>query len=281
MRFSIHLLKVLVVAAGLWPASPVGAQPAQVPAVAIQGRLQSFAKSSARTAAADGMGLTQSGRQLWALEPSTAADPSKPMLVIVAGLDDQANGAGVVLQLLEWWFGNPAAAPLRQRWQIAALPCARPESCGEGPTTAPGEPLAFPPAGSFFDGKVDPTPQYVWRWVTMQAPTVVVDVRGSALPPAWEANTLAMPLVSGAAPAQAGTLAAALDTAGKGAAWSAPVAALRLTSSPISPPKRCAACSGARPAPRRRCARRWSPAPPASRSMSRGFLRRGTRRSRS
>ena len=232
MRFSSHLLKVLVAAAGLWPASPAGAQPAQVPAVGIQGRLQSFAKSSARTVAADAMGLTQSGRQLWALEPSTAADPSKPMLVIVAGLDDQANGAGVVLQLLEWWFSNPAAAPLRQRWQIAALPCARPDSCGEGPTTAPGEALAFPPAGSFFDGKVDPTPQYVWRWVTMQAPTVVVDVRGSALPASWEANTLAMPLVSGAAPAQAGTLAAALETAGKGAAWSAPVPALRLTSSP-------------------------------------------------
>ncbi|MDH4064505.1 MAG: glycoside hydrolase family 88 protein, partial [Acidobacteriota bacterium] len=86
---------------------------------------------------------------------------------------------------------------------------------------------SFPPPGGFFDGKLDPTPHYIWRWTTMQAPTIVIEVR-SAQAAAWQANGPAATLVSGAGPAPEGSLAAALEGSGTGPAWSMPVPALRL-----------------------------------------------------
>lgn len=129
--------------------------------------LRALAQEGTRSVVLDAAGLTRSGRRIWALEPGAAVDPSKPKLVLVAGLDERASGTAVALELLRWWFTAPAAAPLRQRWQVAALPCARPDACGDAPVAPPDGRLVFPPSGGFFDGKLEPTPHYVWRWVTM------------------------------------------------------------------------------------------------------------------
>jgi hypothetical protein len=65
----------------------------------------------------------------------------------------------------------------------------------------------------------------------MEAPTVVIEVRAGGVV-RWRANALATSVAPGAGPAEAGTLAGALGSAGSGAAWSAPAPALQLDASP-------------------------------------------------
>ena len=198
-------------------------------------RLRALVPDGPRTVLVDAAGLTKSGRRMWAIEPVGAGDPKRPKLVLIGGLDGDPASAAIVMRVLTWWFTDRAAATLRAEWQIAALPCARPDSCGEAPVTAADAALSFPPPGGFFDGKLDPTPHYVWRWTTMQAPTVVIDVR-SGKATSWAANAASAGILPGT-PAQTGTAAqapapgsfiSALADSGTGAAWSMPVPALRL-----------------------------------------------------
>jgi rhamnogalacturonyl hydrolase YesR len=180
----------------------------------------------------DVAGLTASGRPLRVLEPHGNLDPSRPRLVLIGGLDGSVESREAVLGVLRWWFADPAAERLRQGWHLAALPCARPDVCGSDAVPGTGAPaLIFPPGGPFFDGKQDGTPHAVWRWTTMQGPSLVVEVR-VGWPRAWEANELARSLVPDPAPATPGSLAAALGSATDGPARSARVPAVRLTARP-------------------------------------------------
>lgn len=177
--------------------------------------------------AVDAAGLTRAGERIWSLEPMGGSEAANPRIVLLGGMDGRADSTDAVLSVLEWWFTDPEAASLRGEWQIAAVPCARPPLCA-APSSETPEELRFPPAGGFFDGKLDPTAQYLWRWTTMQAPTVVVDLR-VGWPLTWRVNPLAVALVDRHEESPGGSLAAALGSATAGAAWSAPAPALQLT----------------------------------------------------
>ena len=239
---SCLILPVLVL--GLSGVASAAAAPEQAQATAQRQAAGAEAPQALRALVPDGpgtvqvdaAGLTKSGRRMWAIEPAGAVDPKRPRLVLIGGLDGDPAGTTIVMRVLQWWFTDPAAAGLRAEWQIAALPCARPDSCGEAPVSAPEATLSFPPPGGFFDGKLDPTPHYVWRWTTMQAPTIVIDLRAGTAT-SWSANAAANGILSG--PSQApggsasqsstpGSLISALADSGTGAAWSMPVPALRL-----------------------------------------------------
>lgn len=203
---------------------------AQPPVAAGQAEeaLRALVRSAGAEATVDAAGLTRSGRRLWSVEPVGAPGPSRRRLVLLGGLDGSRESTAAVLRVLQWWFTDREAAILQNDWQLAAIPCARPDVCGDDATGPADAPLTFPPAGAFFDGKLDPTPHYVWRWTTMVAPTVVVDLR-VGWPLRWEANALASSLVDRAERAPSGSLAAALGAPATGAAWSAAVPALQLT----------------------------------------------------
>ena len=183
---ALGLSGVTAVAAAPGGPPPRAERQAAVGAEAPQA-LRALVPDGPRTVLVDAAGLTKSGRRMWAIEPVGAGDPKRPKLVLVGGLDGDPASTAIVMRVLNWWFADRAAAALRAEWQIAALPCARPDSCGEAPVTAADAPFSFPPPGGFFDGKLDPTPHYVWRWTTMQAPTVVIDVRAGKAT-SWSAN---------------------------------------------------------------------------------------------
>lgn len=183
-------------------------------------------------ATVDAAGLTRAGRRLWAVEATGGGEASRPKLVLVGGLDGNVASTEAVIRVAGWWLSAQDAQGLRAEWTLAALPCARPELCDAAPSPASDAPsLVFPPTGGFFDGKQEPTPHAIWRWTTMQAPTVVIEVRAGG-EVRWRANALATSVVPGAGPAEAGTLAGALGSAGSGAAWSAPAPALQLDALP-------------------------------------------------
>ena len=158
-----HALVIALVVAGstLAHPSPAGAQGGQ--------RLEAVLRAVTADVAdvtVDAAGLTRAGERLWSVEPTARADESRPKVVLVGGLDGQPSGAATVVRLLQWWYRDPEAAPLRRRWQLAAVACARPGLCDADAAPADAPALAFPPPGGFFDGKLDPTPHHLWRWVT-------------------------------------------------------------------------------------------------------------------
>ena len=118
-------------------------------------------------------GVTRDETPLLTLENPSPFDPPGPRrrLVLVGGLDGNAASARVVLDAVRW-FKTDASTDDRERWSVSALPLANPA----------GAPDIFPPEDGFFSHAEHPEARYVWRWVTYQAPDLVVEVRaGNAL----------------------------------------------------------------------------------------------------
>lgn len=178
----------------------------------------------------DAAGLARSGRRLVSLEPATT-DRTRRRLVIVGGLDARADSSASVTSFLRWWFNDAAARRARETWQVAAVPCALPAACPGG-ADASAAAAEFPPEKGFFDAPDRPESRYLWRWIAMQAPDLVIEVRaGSAT--AWRANPVAAALLTESTPAAAPALTAAL---GLGPPSNlGPVPALELTTPPGVP----------------------------------------------
>ena len=77
------------------------------------------------------------------------------------------------------WLKRSAPKTIRDRWTVSALPMADPDGRSRG------TPFAFPPTTGFYEDAELPESRYVWRWVTYQAPDLVVELRGA--PSATEA----------------------------------------------------------------------------------------------
>ncbi len=166
-------------------------------------------------------GVTRSEESLLTLENSSPFDASSQRrLVIVAGLDGDERATAAALDAVRW-FKTSAPRSLRQAWAISALPSAH----------SP-RPFQFPPESGFFDDPDQPEPRYAWRWVTFQAPDVVLEIRGgdtlswratgvtgvanSALPPgslAAAISTINNQSGTGAAPAVWATITREIDGA--------------------------------------------------------------------
>jgi rhamnogalacturonyl hydrolase YesR len=180
------------------------------------------------------IGLTAGARGITALEPSLPVLATQPRIVIVGGLDGSAEGSRVVVDLVTWRLGDATIVRNRRRWQVAAVPCALPDQCdpAAGQASAPAGPgPVFPPDNGFFDAPEHREARYLWRWVTMLAPDLVLEVRrGDTL--AWRANALARGRVAGSTEAPAASLAGALGTGAPGGL--APVAALEVSGPPAA-----------------------------------------------
>ncbi len=118
-------------------------------------------------------GVTRDEMPLLTLESPSPFDPSRPerRLVLVGGLDGDADAAARIVLDAVRWFKTEAPEEERSRWAVSALPMAHPSPDG------PARPGGFPPAGGFFDDPDRPESRYVWRWVAYQAPDLVVEVR--------------------------------------------------------------------------------------------------------
>jgi unsaturated rhamnogalacturonyl hydrolase len=205
---------------------------AQTQAGAVAGALAKIAP------AADGyrvapIGLTATGRGIAALEPGVPVLATQPRILIVGGLDGSRAGSRVVLDLLTWRLADGSLVRNRRRWQVAGVPCALPERCDpvEGaaavtaPTASPAAPV-FPPEKGYYDAPEFREARYLWRWVTMLAPDLVIEVRGGARLE-WRSNALGRARAPESSAAAADSLAGALGSGAPGGL--APVAALQVS----------------------------------------------------
>lgn len=175
------------------------------------------------------IGLTAAGRRIAAIEPAAPALATQPRIVIVGGLDGSTDGARAVLDVVSWRLAADPPIRTRRNFQLAAVPCVFADRCDA--SDAPAKVAApvsavFPPDTGYFDAADQRETRYLWRWVTMLGPDLVIEVRGGNTLE-WRANALGAPKQPEAQAATADSLAGALGAAN--AAGLAGVAALQVS----------------------------------------------------
>lgn len=118
-------------------------------------------------------GTSRDGQPIRTLEHGAPFDParSEPRLVLVGGVDGDADSARIVSGAMHW-FKHEASDAMRSAWLVSALPLAAPSNDGSLRSPDP-----YPPVDGYFDHADRPDTRYVWRWVAYQAPDLVVEVR--------------------------------------------------------------------------------------------------------
>ena len=192
------------------------AQPGGDPTGAVRRELNALALLAGEPRVVSAGGMTRDETPLLTIENGSpfGGQDAKRRLVLVGGLDGKQESAQIVLDAVRW-FKTAAPVAARERWAVSALPLADPG--GQGGS----RPYEFPPTDGFFDDPDRPESHYVWRWVTYQAPDLVVVVRAGELLQISPAS-VADPREPGGALA----VALASRTAGTGAG---PVDALQVT----------------------------------------------------
>jgi unsaturated rhamnogalacturonyl hydrolase len=149
------------------------AAPAPVVGASIEADLKVLAALPGEPRSVSAAGITRNQTPLLTIENPAPFDPAsaKRRLVIVGGLDGDARGAQAVLDTVRW-IKRGAPKRIRDGWVVSALPMADPDG---GART---KPFHFPPAKGFYEDPEQPESRYVWRWVTYQAPDLVIEFRG-------------------------------------------------------------------------------------------------------
>lgn len=134
------------------------------------------------------VGVTASGSPIRALIAGPALQPAStvPSVLLVAGLDGNDESVDLAAALLR----NPGEAAFSLSAVLNAYPDRDPVE-------------TFPPSGAAYGGNAVES-QYLWRFIGMLAPDLVVDLRTDELP-----SPLAEALQRGAAPADVGRVPAA------------------------------------------------------------------------
>ena len=144
----------------------------------------------------DACGVTRTERQIPALLHGVDQPPAgdRLQLVLIGGLSGKQEDADAALAALHAYSAAPG---LSGRYALSAVPCANPD--GLALAAAPengagGNPsTAYPPPGdSYYDA--NPEAHYLWRWVSFQAPDLVLEIRtGDGT--TWEGSALCLELL--------------------------------------------------------------------------------------
>ena len=133
----------------------------------------------------DACGVTRSATMVPALAHADAYAPASPRrrVLLVGGLSGLADDAALALQALDAYLN--AGPSVMERVALSAIPVGNIDGLETGAAPqngAGGQPnTGYPPADGFYDDAQNPERRYLWRWIGMQAPDVVVELRaGSA-----------------------------------------------------------------------------------------------------
>lgn len=116
-----------------------------------------------------------------------------PSLIMAGDLDHQskrtrllliggsAESAAVVRKAFASFAADKAFAGQRERYSLSVVPTINPDGAlaGSDPqNSSGGSPYrGYPPPGSAYNSQTDPEAAYLWRWIGMHAPDLVVEVR--------------------------------------------------------------------------------------------------------
>ncbi len=171
------------------------------------------------------LGVTRQGNAIPCVLSPEALNPSsaKPRVLLIGGLDGRSESVAAVKATLQAWRAD---AKIQQLVAVSAVPNARPDASAVAAT--------FPPPGEAYLKPETDAAHYLWRWIGLQAPDLVL-------------------IVAAAGDASAASLAKALGETAPGGMGTIPATVIA-TGSPVSLPATIAP-SPARQEWRRRVAR--------------------------
>lgn len=164
--------------------------PAQRPAAIDQATLESWLIPPRASLRRDAWGVTRRGTPLTSWLAAEASLPPAPSdqrtigrILVVGGLDGRPASVRAVRAIMQADAHASPTAP-RTAFRFAfAIPCGNPDGLVTGPApgnAAGGDPeLAFPPRGAAYHSPTDPEAAYLWRWIGMHAPDLVLEVAAS------------------------------------------------------------------------------------------------------
>src|SRR4051794_13652494 len=141
-------------------------------AASIDADLKALAALPGEPRLVSAAGITRNETPLLTIENPAPFDAAakKRRLVIVGGLDGDPRSAQAAIEAVRW-VKHGAPKRIRDGWIVSALPMADPDG---GARTRP---FHFPPTKGFYEDPEQPESRYVWRWVTYQAPDLVIEFR--------------------------------------------------------------------------------------------------------
>ena len=143
------------------------------------------------------IGVTRQGTPIPSLLTEDDLDyhTGKTRILLVGGLDGSDSSVRTTLAALKWFYTDAQAESYRGRYALSATPAANPDgwAIGVGSSNGSGgEPArGYPPRGAAYNSPTDPEAVYLWRWIGMHAPDVVIEIRSGTqsgwefLPPEW------------------------------------------------------------------------------------------------
>lgn len=142
------------------------------------------------------VGVTRRGTSIEAVISPEDLDfqTTKTRILLVAGLRGDKASTTAALNCMEWFYQHADAAKYRNRFALSVIPCVNPDglALGIGPANgAAGNPTrGYPPRGSAYNSTTDPEAAYVWRWIGMHAPDLVVELTSGEVM-CWRATSAA------------------------------------------------------------------------------------------
>lgn len=112
-----------------------------------------------------------------------ALDSDKTRLLLIGGAADVRRQDKAIRDFATWFYQSSDAASYRERFSLSAVPTANPDGSGDGKSGSLQR--GFPPPGSAYADEKTSESAYVWRWIGMHAPDLVLELRGGS-PTRWE-----------------------------------------------------------------------------------------------
>lgn len=128
-------------------------------------------------------GVTRDGASLRFWQTDVDLDINAPQyrILLVGGIDGSLASVESVRGAMQWFGALPTDSPPRKRYALSAIACVNPDGLVSGRSpfnTVKGDPSrGYPPTGPAYHSATNPEAAYLWRWLGMFAPDLVVEVR--------------------------------------------------------------------------------------------------------
>ncbi|QDT88525.1 glycoside hydrolase family 88 protein [Gimesia algae] len=148
---------------------------------AVKQKLQSLQKQPALIHSAIGVTRKETPIPCVYSKEDLNLNTGKTRILLIGGLDGSQASVNAVIEAVEWFYTAKEAAPLRDKYSLSAVPIANPDGwvLQQGPKNASGgNPThGYPPMGDAYLSPTKPEAEYLWRWIGMHAPDLVLDIR--------------------------------------------------------------------------------------------------------
>ncbi len=133
------------------------------------------------------LGVTRRGTKIPCLITADDLDyNTKKTRILIVGLETLPAPVETTLNALQWFYTTDEAKPYRETFALSAVPIANPDGWASrivAGNLSGGDPArSYPPKGTAYNSPTDPEAAYLWRWIGMHAPDLVISLGSGSTP---------------------------------------------------------------------------------------------------